>query len=538
MMDHKIAVYRPTGPANQVTPTVVTGITAPWDQVRFALVDNGKPGARALLTGIADGLDIPQERLTVVSKQLASRPMNDAELQCIRDTSQAVVLAVGNCGSCASWTCHDAVTVASQLDLPAVLIITRPFEPLTRHVADSLGHPDLPVVQVEHGVGDLPFEVVHARGAKAAPQVREALLHPPVRGARPVTEMDEPGMVLIEPEQAVVDAWYIDNDFSDGLPIVAPTEARVISMLGRHIDDADQVIGRIATSYSAATLRAIAVNAVMAGCLPEYFDVVVAAVRGIADPAFNLHAVQATTHPVGPMILANGPVTEQIAMNVGTNALGPGCRANATIGRALRLVMQNIGRSIPGVTDRATFGQPGKYTFCLGENEAESPWEPFHVSRGFDRSASAVTVFAVEGPQNINDPGSVSAEQLLRTFTTSMCAPGSNHHQYPKTESLVLMSREHSSLLARHGHTRTSLQEHFFAHTRVPIGEFSTERVERWLAHCRPESFGPQNTTGVAAIADAPEDYLIVVAGGPGAHSMFVPGFGPSTAITVTLDAG
>lgn len=426
--------------------------------------------------------------------------------------------------------------------IPVVLIVTVPFESIARKMADSLGLPDLALVVVEHPVGDLPFDVIHARGASNAQEVIGALMR-----KRPATTetmdlfkgacaSDEGGLLYVEGSQEAIDGIYISNGWSDGLPIVAPTETRVTAMLGRHLTYADTSIGRIAPSYGTASVLSVAVNAVMAGCLPEYFDVVLAAVRASIQPAFNLDAIQATTHPVAAMILVNGPIAARIGMNAGTNALGQGNRANATIGRALRLCLQNIGGGIPGVTDRATLGHPGKYTYCLAENEAESPWEPFHVARGWDLSASTVTLFGVEGPHNMNDPGSVSATELLKTFIGCMCTPGSNHHQYPRTEPLVLLSPEHARLLARQGYTRDRLAGFLFEKARMPLDAFSTERVERWLSKRRPVWFGPENGTGRVALADAPSDFLIGVAGGPGTHSVFIPSFGNTKSVTIGLD--
>ncbi|MGH3756886.1 UGSC family (seleno)protein [Actinophytocola sp.] len=543
-MGDKISVYRPTGPARSAERVVASGLRRSWESTTVALVDNGKPGALALLTGIADELDIPAERRVMVPKQIASRPMNDDELRTIKENCDAAILAVGNCGSCTSWTCHDAITVTSDFGIPAALIVTTPFIHIGQHVSRSLGYPDLPMVAVEHPVGDLPFEVIRARGAKSAIAVREALLGVADRAAAPAAtaptdapaETGDAELLVVERDQAAIDELYQANNWSDGLPIVAPTEERITAMLGRHAARADEVVGTVATGYGVATLRAIAVNAVMAGCSPEYFDVVVAAVKGVVDPAFNLHALQATTHPVGPMILVNGPVAAKIGMNAGTNAMGQGNRANATIGRALRLVLITIGRCVPGVTDRATFGNPGKYTFCLAENESASPWEPFHVSRGLAAADSAVTVFGAEGTHNMNDPASVSSTGLLKTFVGCMCTPGSNHHQFPRTEPLVVLAPEHATLLAREGFTRASLQEYFFQNARIPLAAFSAERIERFLSRRRPVWFGPGNTTRVAALADSPSDFLIAVSGGPGTHSVFVPSFGGTAAVTVPVE--
>src|SRR6202795_4603694 len=184
---------------------------------------------------------------------------------------------------------------------------------------------------------------------------------------------------------------------TDGLPVVPPTPARVEQMLKQHGYDPDEVVTALPPAFGAATWKSIAINAVMAGCRPEYLPVVGAAVEALAADEFNLIGVATTTGSATPLVIVNGPIVREIGMNAETNALGPGNRAHATIGRAVHLVLQNIGGAKPGETDMATLGQPGKYTFCFAENEAASPWLPLHVERGFPAAASVVTVVGAAG---------------------------------------------------------------------------------------------------------------------------------------------
>src|SRR5688572_28062782 len=186
-----------------------------------------------------------------------------------------------------------------------------------------------------------------------------------------------------------------DRGWTDGLPVIPPREEYVREMIESNGLEGDVVIANIAPDGAAATVEKIAINAVMAGCRNEYLPVLLAAVKAMAQPQFNLLWVQATTNPVAPFVVVNGPIRARIDINCGRGALGPGRRANATIGRALRLIMLNIGGAIPGEVDKAVLGQPGKFTFCLGEFEEESPWEPLHVELGLARSSSAVCVIGV-----------------------------------------------------------------------------------------------------------------------------------------------
>ena len=199
---------------------------------------------------------------------------------------------------------------------------------------------------------------------------------------------------------AAVNRLYRERGWTDGLPIVPPTEIAVLEFLNATDRDPREVIGVLPPRQGEATVERIAANAVMAGCCPEYFPVVLAAIEALADPLFNLDSVQATTHPVAPLIVVNGPIVREIGLNGGYNAFGQGCRANVTIGRAVRLVLMNVGGGLPGSGDRATQGSPAKLAYCVAENEAGSPWEPLHVEAGFPRDASVVTVFGCEGPHN------------------------------------------------------------------------------------------------------------------------------------------
>src|SRR5215208_532186 len=205
---------------------------------------------------------------------------------------------------------------------------------------------------------------------------------------------------------------YFQQGWTDGLPIVPPTEERVRECLEYSGHQASDVVGLVAPRNITITAEKVAINAVMAGCLPAYTPVVFAAVEAMADDRFNLHASMASTAGAAPLAIVNGPVTQEIGLNSGDNVFGPGWRANATIGRALRLVLMNVCRGQPGVMDKSTLGHPGKYSYCIAENEIDSPWEPLHVERGLQAAVSTVTLFAAEAPAYVkNDPAN-RAEQL------------------------------------------------------------------------------------------------------------------------------
>jgi len=195
-----------------------------------------------------------------------------------------------------------------------------------------------------------------------------------------------------------IDALYQERGWTDGLPIVPPTEAAVREFLRWTDRDPREVLSVLPPRQGEATVERIAANAVMAGCRPEYLPVVLAGIEALADPLFNLDAIQSTTHPVAPLLVVNGPIAREIGLNAGYNAFGQGFRANVTIGRAVRLVLMNVGGGLPGIGDRATQGSPAKIAHCVAENEAENPWEPLHVEAGLPADVSVATVFGCEGP--------------------------------------------------------------------------------------------------------------------------------------------
>ena len=210
-----------------------------------------------------------------------------------------------------------------------------------------------------------------------------------------------------------INDYFYDHGWTDGLPIVPPTPVRVDAILkGMPAHDAEALISIVPPKMGRATLRQVAVNAVMAGCKPEYLPVVVAALRAVAEPAYGLAHRQTTTHAGAPLIIVNGPIVQQLRINCGTGLFGPGWRANATIGRALRLVLVNIGGAGPGV-DASQTGHPGKYTYCIGEYEAANPWGPLHVTRGFKREQNVVTVVNAEAPHSMTENVQTEPNEII-----------------------------------------------------------------------------------------------------------------------------
>jgi len=344
-----------------------------------------------------------------------------------------------------------------------------------------------------------------------------------------------PGVTIDAPEDAdAALAFVMERKLGDGLPIVPPTPERVARMLAFWDGPWDQPKGMFPPRNAVITPLRVAANAVMAGCKPEYFPLVMLAIEAICEPPFNLKGVQATTHPCTPVLIFNGPAARAVGVNSGHNAFGPGWQANATIGRAVRLAMNNIGGAIPGVVDMATMGTPGKYTFAVAENEADSPWEPLNVEEGYDRDVTTVTVLGCEGPLNINDHFSKDGLGILTTVAGTVANVGANNFHY-KCEVVIALCPEHAQLVASAGYSKKDAKRFIFDNGKVPLGRFSRETADERFRKSDPARYGGAPDSTLVPIVQDPEDIVLIVLGGPGKHSMYLPTFGATRAVTRPL---
>ena len=326
-----------------------------------------------------------------------------------------------------------------------------------------------------------------------------------------------------------VAAWefFYERGWCDGLPIVPPTPERVLAMLAGAGGDPQAVVARMPPAHTEVTLEQIAINAVMAGCLTGVVPALAAAVEAISRPEFRL--LPMGTPPAAPLMLFNGPVRERLELNCGYAALAGVTRSNATLGRALRLVILNAGLGgLRAVPDQCTLGLPTRISFCLGENEEANPWEPLHVARGFARGDSTVTLLNVVSPVNIVDQDAKSAAALLTTLAGSMTMQGSNNMSHDPGEPALLLGRNHAVLLAREGLSRADVQRRIWEKAWIAFDAFSEDNQESMRNSGRPV------TEGRVYLTRRPEDLLIAVAGGPaGPHSQFYTTLG--RAITVAV---
>ncbi len=389
----------------------------------------------------------------------------------------------------------------------------------------------IPIVTVPHPLADNEAPEVARKAQAIAREVVAVLTEPAEKlayeyGSRFVKSAAPRSSATIRVEESLeaVNQYFLEHELGDGLPAVPPTPERVATMLKWTDRAPSDTLGGVPPRYGEATIEKVAVNAVMAGCAPEYLPVIITAVQAMLEERFNLYALQTTTHPCAPMLVLNGPIARELGVNSRYNVFGPGWRANATIGRAIRLILLNIGGALPGVLDHATQGQPSKYSYCVAENEAENPWEPLSVERGFGREVSTVSVFPVENPHNINDHVSRSATGVLTTFASSMAGMGSNN-AYLFGDPVVCFGPEHAAVVARDGLTKDNVRAFLFEHARTPR--------ELWqsAAMYRISSDHDRIFPGEKAIplVERKEDFVIIVVGGPGRHSCWMPTFGRTT---------
>jgi hypothetical protein len=343
-------------------------------------------------------------------------------------------------------------------------------------------------------------------------------------------------IIEFEDSLEAVNDWFCREKLSDGLPIIPPTPERVARMLDATSRDPEEVIGSIPPKWAPASVEKIAINAVMAGCLPEYLPVVIAAVEGMCESRFNLYGVQATTGYVGPALLINGPIRKSLNINCDAGVFGPGYRANSTIGRAVRLILTTIGGGFPGETDRSTFGWPGKYTMCFGENQEKSPWEPYHVEMGFKPEQSTVSVFGINAFVPINIAGN-SGEQALATLAEIIVMYEGGGHldigSFGGGTPLIALGIEDAEIIARDGITKAHVKQYLWEHACLPFAKVPARRKRQKSDEVLLRESPHITSDGRVHLSIKPEDIMIVVLGGKHRHSVILPMWGGRNTLSV-----
>ncbi len=337
--------------------------------------------------------------------------------------------------------------------------------------------------------------------------------------------MSASSIVHEAPDNALdaIDYCY-EQGWTDGLPVVPPEASRVAAMLAMEGRPAETVIAHHPATGLELTLHAAAVNAVMAGCLPEYFPVVVAAFEAMDREPFNFHGSTASTGGSAPLLIVSGPLVDEIGMNAGVNLFGPGNRANATIGRAVRLIILNVFRMTPGIADKSTQGNPCKYSFCIAERADANPWPALAEEQGYPAGVSSVTVFAGAGFCNVENHGGGTPEQILDSVADAMA----NYGCISLGQTVVVLAPEHAGIVASTGWSKPQVQEYLFAQAQRPVAGMRDvgKYVER-EHNLQVESAGVTEYSMHRGLS--PADILITVGGGDaGGHSAFIPSWSRS----------
>jgi hypothetical protein len=336
-------------------------------------------------------------------------------------------------------------------------------------------------------------------------------------------------VVFDETDEGALQQEFFDRGWTDGLPVVIPVRRRVDEFLDRSgfAGERDKVVGAVPPSQRDATVDGVAVNALMAGCRPEHLGVVLAAVDAMLNVDFRLDILQVTTNPSTPMVILGGPMVDRLGIACEDDALGPGQHPNGAIGRAVRLVMRNIGGATAGI-DHSTLGWPGKYTFCLGETQA-SPWPPFHATVGYEADEDVVTVVAIESIMNViphfhrEDPLSLT---FFSQYVRAMQATGTNL-MWSRGNPVIVLSPNHAVKFMDEGIDRRRIQEELFERSKIPLEMFPAGNLPicEWTVE-----------DGKVLVCAVPEDIMIVVAGGrEGLHSSYMQPFGPNAACSAPV---
>lgn len=513
------------------------------------LLWNGKPGGDIALNILADMLLKRYPDVKFWRSDWYSYPFTDAQHKIVRDHCDAAITTTGDCGSCTSWLITDTVKIDGA-GIPVVALVTEPFMDNARLTAESAGLANLRIGGLRaSALSNLNAEEVRAATEPTFEDVLMGLTQDakiPGEG-EPKDTADNVSMETFggKDGNAAFDAMnkaFIEYGWSDGMPVVPPTEERVNALLATTQRSPDDVIGVLEPGMGRVTVRKIAINAAMAGCLPGHrpIGILIAAVKALCDPRMLYRVLACSTGPHAPMMVINGPIRHEINLNCRGGALGPGAKSytNTVLGRALRLIMMNCGFAYLGAGDMDTIGSPNKYSMCLGENEEESPWAPYHVDAGLKKTDSAVTVFGVESQLEIFDLQSETPEGLLTTYAGSApCVGNSSVRYWLYKERIahngVLLCPDHAHVFLQHGWTKEDISLYLFKHATLPAKYF-INTVEKPRSRLGMHWVFDQDPETPTQIAGAPDWFRVVVTGMAAGKSSYTQGSGE--AITVKIE--
>ena len=326
---------------------------------------------------------------------------------------------------------------------------------------------------------------------------------------------------------------FFERGWTDGLAIVPPTEELVERMVRASGRRPEEEIGEIPPAQGIATIEKLAINSVMAGCRPEYFPIVLTAVEALLEPEHNLNGVQTTTHSCVPLVIVHGPIAQQLGFNAGDGVFGSGFRANGTVGRAIRLILWNLGGNIPGEVDKSTQAHPGKWSYCVAEHEAASPWEPFPIERDIPAGRNAVTVFSCEAPHSVLCYGTV--KQMLTSLVSALSSLGSNN-VHAMGETLVVLNPWQARQFEAEGWSKVEIRIYLWEHVRARLGQIKAVDALGIAGQFWPKWVDQDNDDYPVPIAARPRDIHIIVAGGDTYFAAVCPGWGGLGGFAVTKE--
>jgi len=375
------------------------------------------------------------------------------------------------------------------------------------------------MVVVPHPLGGIPGEDVKKKAGLAIKDIIDkATKSQQVADAKRKEESD---LLKIKGTIHDINVIFYSNGWTDGLSIIPPTKESVQEMLKGTDLSPDHIMGVMPPKSGKVTVEKIAINAVMAGCRPTYMPVLIAAVEGLLEKDFDLAGVQTSTGPHSPLLIINGPIRQQIRVNYSSGALGPGWQANASIGRAMRLILNNIGGAKIGITDMTTLGMAENFTYCLGENEEKSPWEPFHVEQGFKKDESTVSVIGAYSPEQVSDHVGVTPQEIL-TVAADVITRLTRFHLLPvgpiiPRDSVLVLCPEHAESIAKAGWTKRDVQKFLFDNSKMPY-----EKLKLLRRQVEPSEISSSPEGQMVPMFLSPEKIKIIVAGGSGKHSAYM----------------
>lgn len=534
-----IRLLSPAAAAEIPEPSGIAPRPVKLDGARLGILYNNRPNADVLLRACVEEIvaTASAEQTMWRTKRHVGVPEPDLDL--FKDCD-VVLVAAADIGAAMSWTVRDAVRL-ERAGTPTALIACAEVITECRFTLAAEGLPGLPVVVVP-ALSQLHEDEVAGLAEAAVPDIIEVLTAPvdnlvAAALADAAKSVPNPGPVYLSITNdidgvTVANAEFYARGWADGLPIGLPTLQHVAELVAHSSYPADHMLGVMPPRYGLATVEKVAVNAAIAGCRPAHFPAVVAAVQAVLAEDFMLESIQTTTNPCTPLLIVNGPWAEAAGMNSGANVLGQGNIANAAIGRAMRLCLTNIGGAGPETVDRATQGMPGKYSYCMAENEGANPWSPLHVDLGFPASDSTVTVIAAEAPHNINEHVHRGAPGIVRTVADSMAAAAGNNVHHHGSEVVVVLCPYHAHRIHADGWTKDDVRRFLYENARKPMaavrdrGSF-VKFWDRWIEDGDGDSLVPLTADW--------RDILVVVAGGAGKHSCWIPTFGVSRAATALI---